>query len=711
MLIDEVRIENFKLLKDVTIRFSTDRYKPLTLVRAENGSGKTSILYAMIWAFYGESGLPDIAKGLRLSSNAASDLSSVKVKVTVNFSHQQELLDTNRYRLIREVDEIVEDGKVIRSNEQFYITRLGKNGDDLLVDPVGFVEKIVPTRLVDVFFTNGDDVQRFISGQISKRERQGLVHESIKSLLGLDGLRQASQDIGKAKRQLEKEISKGSNSQLQNQESQLDAAEKKLGLANSVVEKKETEITNLEKTIHDWEKRLKQFSGNIDIDKLNKDISGIETELEVFSVSRRRIVSNMADSLKSSPTSWILCRKAIINGYKKLQEMVDNSTIPGISLGILYDRLDLGQCICGELLEEGTTHRNNVIKLLESQKENGIRSQKNTQLYHSARQFVQEHEENWEQEQYTINRKDLISLYSDNVDLYKSRMASMKSLEEKRRLVDPEKTEQIESRLSSFNSKLSTAREDLGGTKYDRDHWSNETTRLRKEFNSALDKTRKTGKQKEAYDVIVDLESVVKNTLSILETDYIKKVANRMNDFFLDIVGSDIKYEGSIFAGVSIDEYYNILIHTRDGKLLDPDFELNGASQRALTMSFIWALMEVSGTVAPRIIDTPLGMVAGGVKERLTNAITRPSKEVAFQVMLLLTRSEIRDIENILDTTMGKWQTISCSSHYPEDLLNDWGVDFPESRVCGCSHRESCVICARRYDDKHNVEYKGKRNG
>ena len=66
--------------------------------------------------------------------------------------------------------------------------------------------------------------------------------------------------------------------------------------------------------------------------------------------------------------------------------------------------------------------------------------------------------------------------------------------------------------------------------------------------------------------------------------------------------------------------------------------------------------MEVSDTAAPRIIDTPLGVVAGGVKTRMVDAITRPRQvdEPDSQVVLLLTRSEIRDIEDLLDERTGQ---------------------------------------------------------
>ena len=58
MRLEHAHIENFKLLEDIKLDFSTDPEKPLTVIRAENGSGKTSLLYALLWAFYGSAGLP-----------------------------------------------------------------------------------------------------------------------------------------------------------------------------------------------------------------------------------------------------------------------------------------------------------------------------------------------------------------------------------------------------------------------------------------------------------------------------------------------------------------------------------------------------------------------------------------------------------------------------------------------------------------------------
>lgn len=57
MKLKSAKIKNFKLLRDVRLEFSDDAKKPLTVIRAENESGKTSTLMALRWALYGQRGL------------------------------------------------------------------------------------------------------------------------------------------------------------------------------------------------------------------------------------------------------------------------------------------------------------------------------------------------------------------------------------------------------------------------------------------------------------------------------------------------------------------------------------------------------------------------------------------------------------------------------------------------------------------------------
>ena len=61
------RFQNFRLLRDVAFTFSTDPERPLTVIRAANDSGKTTLLAGLQWALYGDGALPNRGKGFRFT--------------------------------------------------------------------------------------------------------------------------------------------------------------------------------------------------------------------------------------------------------------------------------------------------------------------------------------------------------------------------------------------------------------------------------------------------------------------------------------------------------------------------------------------------------------------------------------------------------------------------------------------------------------------
>ena len=82
----------------------------------------------------------------------------------------------------------------------------------------------------------------------------------------------------------------------------------------------------------------------------------------------------------------------------------------------------------------------------------------------------------------------------------------------------------------------------------------------------------------------------------------------------------------------------------RMNSVLNPSKDLNGASRRALTIAFILALTKVSEVAAPNVIDTPLGMMDGFVKR----SVLKTAIQESSQLILFLTRSEIKDCEDII---------------------------------------------------------------
>jgi DNA sulfur modification protein DndD len=209
------------------------------------------------------------------------------------------------------------------------------------------------------------------------------------------------------------------------------------------------------------------------------------------------------------------------------------------------------------------------------------------------------------------------------------------------------------------------------------------------------------GRLRSTATAIGDLLAVVDGTLNVLQGDYLNRVSERLNALFTEMIGADPE-QARVLRGARITSTYDIIVETSEGRTLNPDTELNGAAKRALTFAFIWALTEISERDAPRIIDTPLGMMSGNVKRRVLDLISRPrgtpEEPRPSQVVLFLTRDEIRGTEDLIDAHAGVQFTLTNTDHYPVDLTNEPPPGEPRVLRCECDVHHVCPICSRTDD-------------
>ena len=703
----KAKIENFKLLENVSIVFSTNQQQPLTVIRAENGSGKTSLLYALHWAFYGMAGLPVEAQGLRRLRSAVPSGIPVLISVMIEFDHHDDAGEVAHYRLIRSVTETPGDGdKVDRQQERLRLLRIVAAGEEGVANAEAVIGKMIPLRLRDIFFTNGDDVQRFISGRVSTQQRQSQVHLTIKALLGLETLRIGLDDIDSVYKRLRAEAAKAGGADTSSLEEGLEKTDGAITTLASEVEKLTESLNAMSEQKAKWDKELNALKGIGNLEELNAQIERLGKDQKRHEDARSRSLQRMRSLIKSDAFSWSVMERQLEAGLARLSELSDRRIIPGTSIEVLNDRLDLEECICAEPLPRGSERRTKVEALRDQQSAISESRQRLTSLFHTSKQAkaVDEAREST----FEAQRAGLLAEFMQTRDALAEVGRLLDIATEKRGLIDDSRVRELTERLGGLDAKVANANANLGESKAKMEMLSEKREEQVLQLRSAEKAVKISGRLATRRDVAQDLLELVKGTLKVLEGDYVQRVSTRMNDLFMEIVGSHPDFEAGVFTGVHIDASYNIIVDTHGGRRLDTDFELNGASQRALTLAFIWALMEVSAFTAPRIIDTPLGMVAGGVKSRMVDVITRPSAADAadFQVVLLLTRSEIRDIEELLDVRAGVVSTLSCSKDYPTDLRFSWEADHPLVRSCTCSHRQSCRICARQYDERHGITFR-----
>lgn len=180
-----------------------------------------------------------------------------------------------------------------------------------------------------------------------------------------------------------------------------------------------------------------------------------------------------------------------------------------------------------------------------------------------------------------------------------------------------------------------------------------------------------------------------------ITNEELQKVSDQMNIIFLEMIGADPE-QGAIIQRAEISREFDIIVYGPDGRTLNPDRDINGASRRALTLAFILALTKVSEVEAPNVIDTPLGMTSGFVKRSMLRTAVRESK----QLVLFLTHDEIHGCEDIIDEKAGLVYTLTNPAHYPKMLINDPGVVEIKAIRCSCDHQNSCKVCERRLNSE-----------
>jgi len=721
MRLKSARIRNFRLLRDVRLEFSGDPERPLTVIRAENGSGKTSTLIALRWALYGLQGLDDTA--MRLSSTNWPNGEPCEISVQLDFSHTvyniiagEPIGSTNDYRLMRSVTERPQGDKPNRGSDRVVLYKFSERGLEREDPPELLIDEMLPLEMKNIFFTDGDAALTFISPQLTKASRRDQVKEAIRSLLGLGLLENADSHIGTARKHFNSEVARLSGSgELAHITDQLNAAEDNIQRDRDRLKDVERQIEDLARRHEDADKRLQLALQAGDFEELAQQRTQAQAQLATAKAAEEPLKRLHQQLLQDERISLALLAPVLQKGFNHLAQLHDAGVIPSGSIPVLQERLDIGVCICGARLADESDARRHVVELIEQQRTVDDKRKVLTELYHAAKVDLQRGvsaASSWTDEIDDLERTRL-----NNRKAIRSATDQLKVLKDKIERIDRARINDARKERDSLLVSLTAKQDERRDLQASIDKWREVIDRLKPRQEEFLRLDKRLAEVKSRLTVTEDMSAVVRGTLEDLQQDYLARVSQRLNSLFLEMVGADpesmAELEGGgekkasrILERAAINPDYEIVVYSADNTTLNPEYELSGAQKRALTFSFIWALTEVSRVVAPRVIDTPLGMMSGRVKRRVVELITTPSggsADIEKQVVLFLTRDEIRGIESLIDERAGHIITFTNSDNYPIDLVNDPDLRMPEIMTCECSHRQYCHVCARRNDDQYGL--------
>jgi DNA sulfur modification protein DndD len=201
MLFRKILLENYglyagKIEFDLVPRAARPKDKPIILVGGKNGAGKTTFLEALKLVLYGKRFLNerltkndyDAYLRSKIHNSEKSVLPPKEARIAIEFDYVT-LGQLNTYYVERSWH-LSLDGNNVKEKLQIFIDGIPEEN---VTEEYwkGFIEGIIPERLAQLFFFDGEKIQEIASDDAGNR----ILADSIKSLLGLDVVEKLKADL------------------------------------------------------------------------------------------------------------------------------------------------------------------------------------------------------------------------------------------------------------------------------------------------------------------------------------------------------------------------------------------------------------------------------------------------------------------------------------------------------------------------------------
>ena len=634
MKLDKISIKNYRQYRDVEIEFDTNPSKNFTIIKGNNGTGKTTLLNAFTWCLYGkEIHSYGHKEGMSLCNNKAVTLADfnedIKVSVTINF------LDENGrpYIFERSLDYYKNvDGDLRRRNNKTTFKVTKPQGNDITVkyDDEYTIKKLMPKKIQDYFFFDGARLGDYFQTNSNK---------NIKS---------AVFDI----------------SQLNIVKSLFENLPKVITTYSNKIAKLDPNVGNAHMLINKYEKNIENYK--LEIQRLNNEISESEDEIESIDnqllelnhvgvtkavEDEKRLVreiTSLDEKLngKNARSGLLYKRSKLIMNFYPLMivhpyffdflELGEDSRKKGFippkyKKSFLKDLLDEGKCICGVDFNENPEHKEAIMKLMEETNPITDSSEKITSILTTVKESILRNKLKSFKEEIIDLNKDIIAT-EDEIEEKSEELKNVRAITENNSIKEIEKLAQIKKdlrgiinshsrQIGTLESQIKFAERELRKAQQKlKDQMNDE-----KDYNDLSKKIEFAKKaKKDATYLYNTLADEMKDQIQALTKDKFTKIQWKENEF----------------VDIELTKDYDISIINKIGNIEKPG-DLSDGEKLSLGLCFMSALHKISGFDLPIIMDTPLGNLDVDIRQNIAKFL--PEFVENKQIVLLVTGTEYTD--------------------------------------------------------------------
>jgi len=623
MIFTELTLHNFGVYKGRQVfDLEPEAKKPIILIGALNGSGKTTFLNAIQLALYGK-----VAPVARLSRGGYGDflLGSVNRNVARSVGASVEL----KFRMISEGRE--RTFHVRRSWCETEAKNLSEKFDvtvDTKLDPVltdqwlDYVENVLPARIMPLFFFDGEKIEELASEEYSAE----ILSTAISGLLGLDIVDRLDADL--------KVYERRKKSLLYTPEKQ-----KEIKAAQRVVAGAGVDL----KAAREREALLNNDLGRVKLE-LKRAHKEYATEGGDLYEQREKIEHELADAHKTR---------------MELQARMGDLAGGHAPLLLVHDLLEAvavqadAEAVSKQaesVLEILSIRDHQLLDLLKDEKASASTLTKTSEFLEDNRtQFHGKatrprHLNMSEGGQRTLHA--VLSVHRQNAnEQVKSVLEENAHLEDQLDVID-RKLAAIPTNdaIEPFVERLSEAQVRFSEIERDKLQHEQEIKIAERAFDAAQNILNKlfeseVEEQFKADDALRSIKhsSKVQDTISRFRRMVIESQIGQISNLIRECFG-ELSRKNDLISSVEISpDNFQIILKDGTSNTIHSD-DLSAGERQLLAVSILWALSKASGRALPTIIDTPLGRLDS--KHR-TNLVKGYFPFASEQVILLSTDEEI----------------------------------------------------------------------
>ncbi|MEW6079170.1 MAG: AAA family ATPase [Thermodesulfobacteriota bacterium] len=347
MKINKISLYNFRqFYGNQYIELTTNKDKNVTLIHAENGVGKTTILNSVLWCFFNLVTSKFEQKEKIINFEAIAE-GKKDASVSVDFEHEGTFYNAQRH--------FVEGKK--ENPSDFSVLKISNSISTPLNAPVSFINSVIPKEMAKYFFFDGEAAERF-----SAEKNYKLIGKAIRNMLGCELAETAMSDLKFIVGKLDSKIgSCADDEQIKNKEKELDELKTKLDKYKAKKDETEEEIETQVKLKNEINKKLEK---NIRAKEIHSQRLSKEDEYKEKLADIKEGELNLIKWISAYATS-IVSKKLSQITLDFINEEEIKGRIPSpYDEKFVEDILSAQICICGRRIEPESQEWRSVTALL-----------------------------------------------------------------------------------------------------------------------------------------------------------------------------------------------------------------------------------------------------------------------------------------------------------------------------------------------------------